>query len=1225
MSSSVTLNAILEKISSKDKDFRWMATSDLQNELSKDSFKTDGETERKLCNIVLQQLEDSSGDISALAVKCLGLLVQRVAVARVEEMLDTLCNKLLSGKKEQQRDIAGIGLKTVIGEISGGALATAVVKRVVPRMMEGMRNKDSFDVVNESLDITNEVINKFGGLIKSDHAKLKDSLLPQLDETRAGLRKRAIHCLGSLSQHLTDKLLEELMEHIFNRLEAKKVAPDVAHTYMQLLGTVSRSIGWRFGGRLGRAVPLAVRYCKHAGESDDELRELCLQALESFVLRSPHDAKPHLPAILAATLEYLNYDPNYADDMEEDEEGDELEEEDELSGEEYSDDEDMSWKVRRAAAKALSAILTSYPDLLADLYPQASPLLLARFREREENVKMDIFNTFMDLVRGIGAVSRRGPAGSPLTALQADAPAILKSASRQLKDKSLRTRLGVFLALKELGAVLPDSISSHAALLVPGIQQALQDKSSASSQLKIQALLFLRQALASGEAAIWQPHMKPLSSPVFDCVAERYYKVTAEALRVCEQMVHVFRADMNKPVAKSCEGLVAPLFQCVLARLSGQDQDQEVKECAIACQASALATLGDVLKPEVPKVLKILLERLRNEITRLAAVKALTLLAGSPLDLDLSPVAAPALLDLTTFLRKANRPLRQASLAAMEALTRQAGGLEAGAVSGAVDEAGGLVSDSDLMLAALSLRFSCTVLEKQRGSAAAVMGRVLPQAITLVKSPLLQGSALEALQAFFSTLVSSNTAKFKELLDMLLAAGTAADIGKGAQTSVAQCVAELCTHAPPKQVASTVKGLLATLHSGSSSAGGAVRLALLTLGEIGRSSDLSGVASLQSSITAALTASSEDIKSAASMALGGITLGNLPAYLPFLLHQIQEQAATPKQQYLLLKALNEVIVSLATTGDPNKQLAAQHKDQVLALLLGNSESEEECRLVVAECAGHLALLDPGLLPRLHALTRHASPNMRTIVVQAAKYCVQDKPHPIDAPLHDSMDSFLNCIEDDDRHVRKAAVQTLSSAAHHKPGLIVDHLGRVLPLVYQQTVIRADLIRTVDLGPFKHKIDDGLELRKAAFEAMDVLLDTCLDRIAFADFIAQLESGLKDHDDVKLPCHLLLGKLAGVAGGHVLAALDRLVDPLHKTLTTKLKSDAVKQELDRHEDMVRSCLRAIEALNSIPDVETCVPFKQFMDATVMTGTMAVKYKAIVAERAEAEGGDSMDLS
>lgn len=66
------------------------------------------------------------------------------------------------------------------------------------------------------------------------------------------------------------------------------------------------------------------------------------------------------------------------------------------------------------------------------------------------------------------------------------------------------------------------------------------------------------------------------------------------------------------------------------------------------------------------------------------------------------------------------------------------------------------------------------------------------------------------------------------------------------------------------------------------------------------------------------------------------------------------------------------------------------------------------------------------------------------------------------------------------------------------------------------------------------------------------------------------------------------------------------------------------QVDRNDDMIRSCLRAIESINHIPNVSSCAPFKQFMTRTVLAGPMAAKYAAVKEERAEAEG-ESMDMS
>uniref|UniRef100_A0A453JP05 TATA-binding protein interacting (TIP20) domain-containing protein n=1 Tax=Aegilops tauschii subsp. strangulata TaxID=200361 RepID=A0A453JP05_AEGTS len=474
---------------------------------------------------------------------------------------------------------------------------------------------------------------------------------------------------------------------------------------------------------------------------------------------------------------------------------------------------------------------------------------------------------------------------------------------------------------------------------------------------------------------------------------------------------------------------------------------------------------------------------------------------------------------------------------------------------------------------------------------------------------------LQALQKFFASLVQSANTSFETLLDSLISTAKPSQSGslsKQALSSIAQCVAVLCLAAGDQKCASTVEMLKGILNDDSSTNSAKQHMALLCLGEIGRRKDLSNHVQIENIVIESFQSPFEEIKSAASYALGNIAVGNLSKYLPFILDQIDNQQ---KKQYLLLHSLKEVIARQSVDHTGQSELQDSNIVKILALLFNHCESEEEgVRNVVAECLGKIALIEPNkLIPALKERTCSPAANTRATVAIAIKYSIVERPGKIDAIMYSEISTFLMLIKDSDRHVRRAAVLALSTAAHNKPNLIKGLLPELLPLLYDQTVVKQELIRTVDLGPFKHVVDDGLELRKAAFECVDTLLDSCLDQLNPSSFIVPfLLSGLGDHYDVKMPCHLILSKLADKCPSAVLAVLDSLVEPLEKTIVHRPKGDAVKQEIDRNEDMIRSALRAIAALSRISGSDYSMKFKNLMNKITATPSLAEKYNSVRSE-------------
>ncbi|CAH1772992.1 unnamed protein product [Owenia fusiformis] len=1224
---------LLEKMTSSDKDFRFMATNDLMAELQKDSIKLDDDSERKVVKMLLKLLEDKNGEVQNLAVKCLGPLVNKVKEFQVETIIDTLCSNMLSDK-EQLRDISSIGLKTVISELppASTALAANICKKITGRLTSAISKQEDVSVQLEALDILGDLLSRFGGLLITFHPSIQQALLPQLASPRLAVRKRSILAIGHLVSSCNSCLFVELIDFLLTELQKNK-STSTTRTYIQCIGAISRSAGHRIGEHLEKIVPLIVSFCKI---EDDELREYCIQAFESFVRRCPKEISPHIPVVIDLCLDYIKHDPNYNYDEEDGDEGmdeDMEDDEEEESDDEYSDDDDMSWKVRRSSAKCLDAIMGTRHEMLQELYKTVSPALVSRFKEREENVKADIFHAYITLLRQTKPTVSSDPDAmeqeeGPVVLLQIQIPSIIKAIHKQLKEKSIKTRQGCFSLLTELVLVLPGALNDHIPALVPGIQFSLGEKNS-SSNMKIDTLSFLNCVLLHHNPVVFHPHVPVLLPPVIAAIGDPFYKITSEALLVTQQMVKVIR-PLEQPTAFSFAPYVKEIYTATLSRLKAADIDQEVKERAISCMGQIICNLGDSLQQELQNCLPIFLERLRNEITRLTTVKSLTLISGSPLKIDLRPMLPEGMPILASFLRKNQRALKLSTLVCLDAMFKNYGSsLSASMINDVMKELPALINESDLHVSQLTMNLLTTISQVSKLSMSNIQSAILPQLLVLIQSPLLQGGALNSLLEFFQALVQSNTPGmgFTELLNMLTGPIYSAPNGsfavhKQAFHSIAKAVAAL-TICCKQQGTGVVNQFVSNLKT-SQSSDSVQLLALLTLGEIGNHIDLADQGNLEHVILDSFSSHNEEVKSAASFALGNIAVGNLPKYLPFVLKEIERQV---KKQYLLLHSLKEII-SCESVNAQSVENIKPYIEPIWLMLFSHCESQEEgTRNVVAECLGKLTLIDPNnLLPKLKNNLDSGSALTRSTVVTAVKFTISDQPQAIDSQLRNSIGDFLNTIQDSDLNVRRVALVAFNSAAHNKPSLIRDLLESILPHLYNETKVRKELIREVEMGPFKHTVDDGLDIRKAAFECMYTLLDSCLDRIDIFEFLNHVEDGLKDHYDIKMLTYLMLVRLAHLVPNAVLQRLDRLVEPLRQTCTQKVKANSVKQEFEKQDELKRSAMRAVASLLAIQDADKSQLMNEFLNQIKVNPELCAMFEGIQKD-ANASSSDTtlMDTS
>ncbi|KAJ4362409.1 hypothetical protein N0V83_010502 [Neocucurbitaria cava] len=1280
------VSQLLPKLNDDDPDFRFMALSDLHDILvvaHSGLLIHDESTSAKAVEGLLTTLVDTNGEVQNQAVKCLGPFVNKIPDRTLPVMIEKLSNLQTNNTVDQSipalalrevvvslpRPVAGIARSKPIAD-AYSAISRVLIPRLVgyhvippaqqglPKPPKGMLQVDlEKGTDSNAIDVLTEVARCFGPMLQDVEIQaLQKMTFDILENERASsmMKKKSVTAISTLAAYFSDQLLSSFLSRVIELLRDPHLTRSKRKLYITILGSIARSIPRKFGPYLKTLAPFVLSALSaqeqdeemdvsdDEGERDpeiDEVLEAALIALEGFLASCSQDMRMYTDETIEAATRYLKYDPNLATDDDEDDDDMASDEEDALEGEDfeeeagYDDDEDASWKVRRCAAKILYTLIStrSNGDLLDDgtLYNRVAPALITRFKEREDNVRLEVLAALSNLVKKSGdgpspvkfadehaqggsmmpppsrKRRRRGsdasmfdlhassslsmgyaspaPAGTPPVGPRASlaklSPDIVKGVAQLLKQSSCppTTKQASIALIKDIVITQRGGLEGYLSQLIEPVVEAASttggstsSASATANSLRIHALQLIGAIADTHPSKAIQPYLASIVATLLRGVKDKYSKLSIEALATTEQVIKALTPPRSAASGTQNQEHLEQLYEALVNRISANDADVEVRRSAIHVLGLFLGRSSGtegLLSPQKRTAgLELLSERLRNELTRLASVRAIdSIAAHTKAQNELSAKWVRSVtLELGAQLRKASRALRGASLSSLRTLSLNQlsrSQLDGQTKAQIVDMLLPLLNATDLHLLGPTLIILATFV---KDDAQATMTPQLNAALCQVVQGSISGSSLDALLKLVCTIgeQGAGQALMQSLLQEVGVTGHAEVVGKvignllvyggsSVGVKVEQFVTELETAQDDKRKC----------------------LALVVLGEsalrLGSQSTVDPKLFIRH-----FSAQSDQVPLAAAVALGRAGAGSVSKYLPIILSTMGSPSAP---QYLLLHSIKEILQQ-----DDAESEIIPFASTLWQNLVAASQLEDN-KAIGAECVGRLTIIDPKTyLLQLQALLNDRKGSVRGMVISALRYTFTDTDEAYDEYLRPIVVPMLvQMLNEPDLENRRLALMTFNSAMHNKPDIILPALDQLLPLAMKETIIKPELIREVQMGPFKHKVDDGLEIRKSAYETLYALLEKAFVRLSpieISDFFDRIVAGITDEHDIRILCNLMLTKLMVIAPDQVHSRLESIAENFRTVLLVKPKENAVKQEIEKNQEGAKGVLKVSAQLN-----------------------------------------------
>jgi cullin-associated NEDD8-dissociated protein 1 len=1058
---------LLPRFADDDPDFRFMALSDLHDILvvaHSNILTHDDVVAAKAVEGLLTTLVDTNGEVQNQAVKCLGPFVNKISEKTLPVMIDKL-SQLPTGNTVDQ-SIPALALREVVVSLPRPVVGAARSKSVtdaysaisrvlIPRLIgynvippaqsgltqppKGMLEGDlEKGTDSNAIDVLTEVARCFGSMLQDVEIHALQQITFQiLENERASsmMKKKSVTAISTLAGYFSDQLLSGFLSKVIELLRDPHLTRTKRKLYITILGSMARSIPRKFGPYLKTLAPFVLSALStqeqdevmdtsdDEGERDpeiDEVLEASLIALEGFLASCSQDMRMYTDETMDAATRYLKYDPNLALDDDEDDDDMPSDDEDALEGDDfeeeqgYDDDEDASWKVRRCAAKVLYTLIAtrSNGDLLEDgtLYDRVAPALIGRFKEREDNVRLEVLSTLSTLVKKSGdgpspvkfadetsqggmmappsKKRRRGgsdasmfdlqassslsmgyaspaPAGTPPVGPRASlaklSPEIVKGVASLLKQSSCppTTKQASISLIKDIVVTQRGGLDGYLNQLITPVVEAAKTTGGSSSSasatansLRTQALQLIGAIADTHSSKSIQPYLASIVDALLRGVKDRYSKLSIEALAAAEQVIKALTPPRSAASGKENQQLLEQLYEALVNRISANDADVEVRRSAIHVLGLLLGrssgTQGLLSPQKRTSGLELLVDRLKNELTRLASVRAIDSVAAhtkAQNELSAKWVRSVAL-EVGAQLRKASRALRGASLSALRTLSlnpQSRSQLDGQTKAQVVEMLLPLLNATDLHLLGPALVILATFV---KDDAQTTMTPNLNACLCQVAQGSISGTSLDALLKLVRTIGEQGVGQ--ELMQVLLK-----EVGiSGHADVVGKVIGNLLVYGG-NSVGVKLEQFVTELETAQDDKRQC--LALVVLGESALR------LGLQSTLDPKLfikwfSARSENIPLAAAVALGRAGAGDVSKYLPVILSTMGQPSAP---QYLFLHSIKEILQHDDTESEIIPYASTLWQNLVVASQL------EDNKAIGAECIGRLTIIDPKTyLPQL---------------------------------------------------------------------------------------------------------------------------------------------------------------------------------------------------------------------------------------------------------------------